>query len=82
MKTSELRSKSADQLNETLADLKKEAFNLRFQKRSGELEKTNRIREVRRGIARVKTLINQSAAAAKPVKKAKSKKATKEASNA
>jgi len=58
MKISELRGKTNDQLNALLLDLKKEAFNLRFQKVSGELEKTSRIRQVKRTIARVKTLLN------------------------
>jgi len=58
MKISELRGKTLDQLTALLFDLKKEAFNLRFQKVSGELEKTSRVREVRRTIARVKTLLN------------------------
>jgi large subunit ribosomal protein L29 len=62
MKTSELRGKTTDQLVSLLLDLKKESFNLRFQKVSGELEKTSRVREVRRAIARVKTLLNFTAA--------------------
>ena len=68
MKISELRGKTIDQLTSALLDLKKEAFNLRFQKVSGELEKTSRIREVRRSIARVKTLLKE--AAQKEVKEA------------
>lgn len=59
MKISELRGKTFDQLNSLLLDLKKEAFNLRFQKVSGELEKTSRVKEVRRTIAKVKTLLNE-----------------------
>lgn len=61
MKISELRGKTVDQLAALLLDLKKEAFNLRFQKVSGELEKTSRVREVRRAVARVKTLLNELA---------------------
>jgi large subunit ribosomal protein L29 len=61
MKISELRGKTADQLASLLLDLKKESFNLRFQKVSGELEKTSRVREVRRGVARVNTLLNEIA---------------------
>lgn len=57
MKISELRGKTIDQLDTLLLDFKKEAFNLRFQKVSGELEKTSRVREVRRSIARIKTLL-------------------------
>ncbi len=57
MKISEIRGKTEDQLKELLLNLKKEAFNLRFQKVSGELEKTSRIREVRRAVARVLTVL-------------------------
>ncbi len=57
MNATELRTKSADELKETLFALKKEQFNLRFQKASGQLENTARVRQVRRTIARVKTLL-------------------------
>ena len=61
-----------DQLDDELAKLKKEQFNLRFQRASGQLEKTSRVREVRRDIARVQTLIGQNARGeAVPVKAAK-----------
>jgi large subunit ribosomal protein L29 len=63
MKASELRSKSGDELREQLLQLKKEQFNLRFQKATGQLENTSRVREVRRDIARLKTLLGQQAAA-------------------
>ena len=53
MKASEIRTKTADQLNDELASLKKEQFNLRFQKATGQLEKTSRVRQVRRDIARI-----------------------------
>ena len=56
MKAAEIRQKSDDELGEMLLDLRKEAFNLRFQVASGQLENTARIREVRRDIARVKTM--------------------------
>ncbi|MBP1849762.1 large subunit ribosomal protein L29 [Rhizobium halophytocola] len=56
---------SADQLKEKLGDLKKEQFNLRFQKATGQLEKSSRIDEVRKDIARVKTIARQKAAEAK-----------------
>jgi large subunit ribosomal protein L29 len=56
MKTSEFRSQTPDQLDEQLAKLKKEQFNLRFQRASGQLENTSRVREVRRDIARLKTV--------------------------
>jgi large subunit ribosomal protein L29 len=64
MKASELRSKSGEELREQLLQLKKEQFNLRFQKAIGQLENTSRVREVRRDIARLKTLLSQQAAAA------------------
>lgn len=55
-KPSDLRAKSDDQLAADLADLKREAFNLRFQAATNQLERPARIREVRRDIARIKTL--------------------------
>ena len=58
MKPQELRGKTVDELNDLLLGSKKEIFNLRFQKASGQLENTARIREVRRDIARVKTMLN------------------------
>jgi large subunit ribosomal protein L29 len=63
MKAEDLRTKSIDQLNDQLASLKKEQFNLRFQTATGQLEKTARIREVRRDIARVKTVAAQKRSA-------------------
>ena len=56
MKAEEFRGLTADQLDEQLAKLKKEQFNLRFQRASGQLENTSRVREVRRDIARLKTV--------------------------
>ena len=64
MKAQDLRDKTPDQLRESLASLKKEAFNLRFQKATGQLENTSRMQVVRRDAARVKTILNQKAAAA------------------
>ncbi|MEC7763284.1 MAG: 50S ribosomal protein L29 [Pseudomonadota bacterium] len=64
MNASELRDKSADQLKDQLGDLKKEAFNLRFQQATGQLENTARMRQVKRDVARVKTILNEKAAAA------------------
>ena len=64
MKAADLRDKTPDQLRESLASLKKEAFNLRFQKATGQLENTSRMQVVRRDAARVKTILNQKAAAA------------------
>lgn len=60
MKTSELRGKSVDELKGMLLDLKKEQFNLRFRRATAQLENTARVRLVRRDIARVRTLLNQS----------------------
>jgi large subunit ribosomal protein L29 len=65
MKSSDVRALSADQMNDELAKLKKEQFNLRFQKATGQLEKTARINEVRKDIARIKTIARQKAADAK-----------------
>jgi large subunit ribosomal protein L29 len=56
MKAEEFRVMTADQLDDQLARLKKEQFNLRFQRASGQLENTSRVREVRRDIARLKTV--------------------------
>jgi large subunit ribosomal protein L29 len=56
MKAGELRTQTPDQLDEQLAKLKKEQFNLRFQRASGQLENTSRVRAVRRDIARIKTV--------------------------
>jgi large subunit ribosomal protein L29 len=64
VKAQELRDKTPDQLRDQLASLKKEAFNLRFQKATGQLENTSRMSAVRRDAARVKTILNQKAAAA------------------
>ena len=64
MDASDLREKTPDQLNEELANLKKEAFNLRFQQATGALENTARMRQVKRDAARVKTILNEKAAAA------------------
>ena len=62
MKSSDVRAMSPDQLNDELSKLKKEQFNLRFQRATGQLEKTARVREVRRDIARIKTISRQQAA--------------------
>jgi large subunit ribosomal protein L29 len=56
-KADEFRAKSADELSDQMAKLKKEQFNLRFQRANGQLEKTNRIRSVRRDIARIQTIL-------------------------
>ena len=57
----DLRAKSDDQLTSELSELKREAFNLRFQAATNQLERPARIKEVRRGIARVKTLQGERA---------------------
>jgi len=57
-KASELQSKSIEVLNGELADLKKEQFNLRFQQATNQLENTARVRQVRRSIARIQTVVN------------------------
>lgn len=64
MNAQELRDKTPDELRDQLVALKKEAFNLRFQKASSQLENTARMRAVRRDVARVKTILNEKAAAA------------------
>ncbi|MGE0852176.1 MAG: 50S ribosomal protein L29 [Hyphomicrobiaceae bacterium] len=66
MKAEEIRALSPDQLDEQLVKLKKEQFNLRFQRASGQLENTSRVREVRRDIARVKTVQVQRRNGASP----------------
>ncbi|QDX24779.1 50S ribosomal protein L29 [Sphingomonas suaedae] len=58
-KASDLRAKSDDQLTEELGNLKREAFNLRFQAATSQLEKPSRVKEVRKDIARIKTLQNE-----------------------
>ncbi|MBA4763716.1 50S ribosomal protein L29 [Sphingomonas sp.] len=58
-KASDLRAKSDDQLGEELGNLKREAFNLRFQAATSQLEKPSRVKEVRKDIARIKTLQNE-----------------------
>ena len=59
MKYSEIVTLTEDQLQDRLVELKKEQYNLRFQKVSGQLEKTGEIRTVRRGIAKIKTQLNK-----------------------
>jgi large subunit ribosomal protein L29 len=62
MDANELRNKTPDQLRGELAGLKKEAFNLRFQQATGQIENTARMRSVKRDVARVKTILNEKAA--------------------
>lgn len=56
MKASDVKAMTADQLKDELLKLKKEQFNLRFQKASGQIENTARVRQIRRDIARIKTM--------------------------
>ena len=65
MKSGDARAMTPDQLSDELMKLKKEQFNLRFQRATGQLENTGRVREVRRDIARVKTIAAQKRAAEK-----------------
>jgi len=67
-KISDIRTKTADELQDNLVSLKKEQFNLRFQKATGQLENTARVRQIRRDIARVKTIQAQKAASAAKAK--------------
>ncbi|MDC0738375.1 50S ribosomal protein L29 [Cognatishimia sp. SS12] len=64
MNANELREKSAEELRDELANLKKESFNLRFQQATGQLENTAGIKAARRNAARVKTILNEKAAQA------------------
>jgi large subunit ribosomal protein L29 len=64
IKVSDVRAMTPDELDDKLAALKKEQFNLRFQKATGQLENTGRVREVRRTIARIKTVAAQKKRAA------------------
>ncbi|ATP12548.1 50S ribosomal protein L29 [Bartonella henselae] len=59
MRARELRAQTLDQMKDELVKLKKEQFNLRFQKATGQLEKVSRVKQVRRDIARVKTFLRQ-----------------------
>jgi large subunit ribosomal protein L29 len=65
MKTTDIRAMSSDQIDDEVLKLKKEQFNLRFQRATGQLENTARVREVRRDIARLKTVAQQKRAGAK-----------------
>jgi len=86
-KVAEFRDRSADQLSDELTKLKKEQFNLRFQRASGQLENTARFRVVRRDIARILTVLGQAgtrpvAAASKPAEKTAKAPAKKKATPA
>ena len=62
MKIDDVRAMSPDQMEDAVLNLKKERFNLRFQRATGQLENTSRMREARRDIARVKTIAAQQRA--------------------
>jgi large subunit ribosomal protein L29 len=64
MKAKDVKAKTTDELNAELEQLTKEVFNLRFQKASGQLENTARVRDVRRTIARIKTVLGERQRAA------------------
>ena len=64
MKIDDVRKMSPDQLQDSLLSLKKEQFNLRFQAATGQMEKTHRVNEIRKDIARIKTVLRGKAAAA------------------
>jgi len=63
MKIADIRGMTPDQLADTLLTLKKEQFNLRFQGATGQVEKTHRVNEIRKDIARIKTVLRAKAAA-------------------
>ena len=63
MKIDDVRKMSSDQLQDNLLQLKKEQFNLRFQAATGQMEKTHRVDEIRKDIARIKTVLRGKAAA-------------------
>jgi large subunit ribosomal protein L29 len=63
MKIDDVLALSSDQLSETLLNLKKEQFNLRFQAATGQVEKTHRFNQIRKDIARIKTVLRQKSAA-------------------
>ena len=64
MKAVEVRALTPDQLKDELLKLKKEQFNLRFQRATGQMEKTHRVNEVRKDIARIKTMLREKTAQA------------------
>jgi large subunit ribosomal protein L29 len=75
MKTADLRAKTEDQLKQDLMDLSREQFNFRFQKSTGQLENTGRMRVVRRDIAKIKTLLAETKKGIKPTAAKAPKKA-------
>jgi len=77
MKIADIRAKSADELKNELLNLRKEQFNFRFQKATGQMENTGRIRQVRRDIARIKTALAELKQGKVPAGKPAAKKAAK-----
>ena len=75
MKVADIRAMSLDQMDDEVLKLKKERFNLRFQKATGQLENTARVRQVRRDVARLKTIAAQKRVGTEP--KVEAKAATK-----
>jgi large subunit ribosomal protein L29 len=75
MKASDIRARTVDELAEEVDTLAKEIFNLRFQRASGQLENTARVREVRRNIARIKTILSERRRQAPSENKARSQHA-------
>ena len=73
MKVEDIRAMSLDQMDDEVLKLKKERFNLRFQKATGQLENTARVRQVRRDIARLKTIAAMKRAGAEPAAAPKAK---------
>ncbi|HLH94814.1 MAG TPA: 50S ribosomal protein L29 [Xanthobacteraceae bacterium] len=72
MKAEDIRAMTIDQLDDEVLKLKKEQFNLRFQRATGQLENTSRVRQVRRDIARIKTIAAQKRPSLKPKRAARS----------
>jgi large subunit ribosomal protein L29 len=77
MKTEDVRTMTVDQIDDEVLKLKKEQFNLRFQRATGQLENTSRVRAVRRDIARLKTVATQKRAGAEPAAKTATKASPK-----
>jgi large subunit ribosomal protein L29 len=77
MKSADVRAMTLDQLEDEVLKLKKEQFNLRFQRATGQLENTSRVREVRRDIARVKTIAQQKRSGQLPASAPEAKPAAK-----
>ena len=77
MKSADVRAMTLDQLDDEVLKLKKEQFNLRFQRATGQLENTSRVRVIRRDIARMKTIAAQKRVGAEPTVKTTAKPAVK-----